>query len=77
MLRSAPQHREGLVAGDVFAFDEDALGLSDELPCPQGFVQVGDSGLVLGSFAGGVEGEAGEGGEDHALRAVRGSEGGW
>lgn len=56
MLGGATQDVEGVLDGDAFEFDKDALGLADVFTGSEGLVEVGDAVFVIGSFAGGVEG---------------------
>jgi hypothetical protein len=59
VLGGLAQNVEGLVSADPLAFDEDPLGLADQLSCDQGGMEVlGTAFLVLVS-ARGRKGESG------------------
>jgi hypothetical protein len=61
---------EGLVGGDALAFDEDPLGLADDVAGGQRGVQVRGSLLVVFVGLGGGDGEGGERSEEKSFGPV-------
>ena len=70
VLGGAAQDVERLIRGDAFAFDEDALCLSDEFSGAEGCVEVEHVVGVGGPLFRGVEREPGERGEQPGLGTV-------
>ena len=77
MLGCSAQYIERLIGGDALAFDEDAFGLTNDLPGPECRDQVVDSvesdiegqGCIFSSL-GGTEGDTGVGREYQRLGPI-------
>ena len=74
MLRCSAEHVERLIGCDPLSFHQDALRLTYQLSCPEGFVEVPSVLCATSAFLGGIESELGEGGEELSLGSVGGAE---